>query len=413
MELPRHRLVHDFAQAVERGEPRPVGERHQDDHRRPELAFPLPQFGLHRLQAVEPLGGGEQRVGIKRPGSRREGGGIGHLVHLVEHRHQGQLAHAELGQHLVHHPHLLFPAGVARVHHVQQQIRAPHLFQGGAEAGDQVVRQLADEAHGVRHPRPAPLAQVHLAGEGVESGEEPVLDEDVVLAGEHAQHARLAGVGVPHERHREQRGAVGPQHLAVLLPLLQLVPEQLDLAPDHPAVGLELGFAGAPEPDAAADTGQVGPHPRQPRQQVGQLGQLHLQLGLVGAGPGGEDVEDQLGPVHDPALELLLEVGALVGGELLVEDHEGGAGLAHQGPQFLDLPFPDQRRRVGRGHLLRQPAHHHRARGVGEPGQFIQVLGKVVGVLGALARRAHQDGALRRRLDRDQVANAVRPPATA
>ena len=45
-----------------------------------------------------------------------------------------------------------------------------------------------------------PCPSVHFAGERVERGEEPVFDEDVVLAGERAQDARLAGVGVAHQR---------------------------------------------------------------------------------------------------------------------------------------------------------------------------------------------------------------------
>ena len=77
--------------------------------------------------------------------------------------------------------------------------------------------------------------------------------------------------------------------------------EVLDLLPDHPAVGFELGFARAPETDTAADTRQVGPHPGQSRQHVLQLRQLDLELGFVAPGAGGEDVEDELGAVHHRA----------------------------------------------------------------------------------------------------------------
>ena len=127
----------------------------------------------------------------------------------------------------------------------------------------------------------------------------------------------------------------------MLLHVLQLGLERLNLPPDDPAVGLELGFARAPETDTAADTGQVGPHPGQPGQQVLQLRQLDLQLGLVTAGPGGEDVEDDLRPVHDPDLELALEVGALDRGELLVEDDEGGVrGRRPRRPTSSTLPSP-------------------------------------------------------------------------
>ncbi len=73
-------------------------------------------------------------------------------------------------------------------------------------------------------------------------------------------------------------------------------------------VGLDLRLARSPQADAASDTGEVGPHAGQPRQQVSQLRQLHLHLGLVGPGPCGEDVENQLGPVHQAHLEGVLQI---------------------------------------------------------------------------------------------------------
>ena len=66
----------------------------------------------------------------------------------------------------------------------------------------------------------------------------------------------------------------------------QLCPVMLDLAANDPAVGFQLGFPGTPEPDTAPDSGEVGPPPGQPREQVFELGQLDLQLGLGGARPG-------------------------------------------------------------------------------------------------------------------------------
>ena len=177
----------------------------------------------------------------------------------------------------------------------------------------------------VGHPRALPLAELHFARQRVERGEEPVLDHDLVLAGERAQHARLAGVGVADERDAQHRIAAGAEVLAMALDALELGLEPLDALPDDPAVGLELGFARAPETDAAADAREVGPHPGEPRQHVLELRQLDLQLGLVAPRPGGEDVEDDLGPVHDAHLELALEVGALHRAQLLVEDDQRGA----------------------------------------------------------------------------------------
>src|SRR6266550_181336 len=93
-----------------------------------------------------------------------------------------------------------------------------------------------------------------------------------------------------------------------------------DLAANDPAVGFELGFARSPQADAAADTRQVGPHPRQSRQQILELRQLHLQLRLVAARARREDVENDLGAIHDADAEALLELHALYRGETLVEE---------------------------------------------------------------------------------------------
>ena len=64
-------------------------------------------------------------------------------------------------------------------------------------------------------------------------------------AGERPQDAGLAGVGVADQRHAQHRIAAGAEILPVPLHVLQLGLEALDLLPDDPAVGFELGFARA------------------------------------------------------------------------------------------------------------------------------------------------------------------------
>ena len=74
-----------------------------------------------------------------------------------------------------------------------------------------------------------------------------------------------------------------------------------DAVADHAPVGLELRLAGAPRADAAAQALEVLPLPDEARQQVGELGQLDLELALHGARALGEDVEDERGAVDDLA----------------------------------------------------------------------------------------------------------------
>jgi hypothetical protein len=87
----------------------------------------------------------------------------------------------------------------------------------------------------------------------------------------------------------------------VPLHALQLFPECGDAAPDHAPVGLQLGLPGPAQSDATANTRQVDPHSGQAGQQVLELRQLDLELGLLAARARGEDVEDDLGAVHHAA----------------------------------------------------------------------------------------------------------------
>jgi hypothetical protein len=55
----------------------------------------------------------------------------------------------------------------------------------------------------------------------------------------------------------------------------------------------------------------VGPHPGEPGKEILELRQLDLELGLMAAGPGRKDVQNDFGPIHNPDVELALEIGPL------------------------------------------------------------------------------------------------------
>src|SRR5439155_395136 len=118
-------------------------------------------------------------------------------------------------------------------------------------------------------------------------------------AGETVQERRLARVGVPDERDdgRAHPTPPGALEAAVDLDPLELAPDLHDAAADDAAVGLELGLARTPRADAAAETLEVAPLSHEPRQEIGELGELHLELALARARALREDVEDQSGPV--------------------------------------------------------------------------------------------------------------------
>src|SRR5712671_8159943 len=111
-----------------------------------------------------------------------------------------------------------------------------------------MMRQLANEPDGIGEPEAIALADVHFAGEGVERGKEAVFDEDIISR-EGLQETRLARVGVADERGAR---AVAPTLSligAVIGDVVEALLEEPDLAADGAAVGLELRFAGAAQPD--------------------------------------------------------------------------------------------------------------------------------------------------------------------
>ena len=75
--------------------------------------------------------------------------GGGDAIDLVEHHQRRLVGHAQLVEHDVHRLDLFLHLGRTDIHDVQQQVRLDHFLERCLECDDQVVRQLADEAHRV------------------------------------------------------------------------------------------------------------------------------------------------------------------------------------------------------------------------------------------------------------------------
>jgi hypothetical protein len=77
-----------------------------------------------------------------------------------------------------------------------------------------------------------------------------------------------------------------------------------------------------------------------------ELGQLDLQFALPGFGTLSEDVQDQARTVQNPALECLLQVALLNGGQRMVENDQLPAVLFHGLAHLLQLPLADESRGI-------------------------------------------------------------------
>src|SRR5207237_980222 len=116
----------------------------------------------------------------------------------------------------------------------------------------------------------------------------------------------------------------GALQAAMDLDPLQLAANLHDAVANDAPVGLELGLARPPRADAAAETLEVAPLPHEPRQEIRELGELHLELALARARALREDVEDQRGAVDHLAPQRLGDVALLAGRQPVAGDEAGG-----------------------------------------------------------------------------------------
>ena len=131
---------------------------------------------------------------------------------------------AELAQHRVDVALLGLGILMRDVADMQDDVRLQHLFQRGAERGDELRRQVGDEADRVRQHRLAAMRQGQRAQGRIERREQHVGGLHVG-AGQAVEQRRLAGVGVADQRDHAIRHALpaGAMQPPRRLHLLQFV----------------------------------------------------------------------------------------------------------------------------------------------------------------------------------------------
>ena len=282
-------------------------------------------------------------------------GAVLDAVDLVEHQDLRQLGGPDFGEHAIHFVDVLVAARVADVDDVQQQRRLARLGERGLESRDQLMRQFADESHGIGHHHLGRAGQHDAAHGGIQRREQLVGDVGIGTR-ERAEQRRLAGVGVAHQRQRRNRDlrALLPAGIALLLELLQPCRQRLDALAQQTPVGLELRFAGTAIANAATALAlEVGPAAHQARGNVLELRQLHFEFAFVAARALREDVEDQSRTIEHTPLDEFLEIAFLRGRQRMVEQHHLGVGSRATARISSALPLPTKKRGSGRS---RRPA---------------------------------------------------------
>ena len=197
--------------------------------------------------------------------------------------------------------------------------------------------------------------------------------------------------------------------MALSADLLDLPIEVAHPLPDAAALDLDLLLAEtaasphSPSPAAHLAVVRVGAD--QTRQQVMESSRLHLQPSFVSARVLGEDLEDDLGPVEDPSLDLQLEVALLTRAEVLVADHKVELPLELHVAKLVDLAHADEVRRVDLGPPLHVGADDLDACGAREVGQLGHLLAHSF-LSGAWQEDANEKRPLTRAPGRDHLTGA-------
>jgi len=104
----------------------------------------------------------------------------------------------------------------------------------------------------------------------------------------------------------------------------------------------------------------------------------------------GEDVQDQLRPVDDAGLELILEQTLLGRRELVVDDQDLGSRVSVRLLQLVELPLADVRAGIGLRAVLHEPRDRLDARGAAE----LLQLGELAVRIDALSENGQDKAAL-------------------
>src|SRR5690606_22251572 len=266
-----------------------------------------------------------------------------HQVDLVVHLEQRYFLGANLAEYRQYLFDLLVTFGLVGIDDVQQQVGVARLFERRPKGLDQLVRQMANEAHGIGQDHRPEIVQFETP-QGRVQGREQLVGGIDLRPGQRIEQRGLARVGVAHQGHQGHIRATSPapRLLALAANLLQALLDLADANAQQATVGFQLGFTRATQADTAFLALQVGPAAHQTRAHVFQLSQFDLQLAFMGAGALREDIKNQTGSIEHAAFERTLEVALLAGCQGVVENDQLDLVVLDEIMQLFDLAAADQ-----------------------------------------------------------------------
>ena len=264
-------------------------------------------------------------------------------------------------------------AGIAGVDDVEQEVGVLQLFQRGAERRHQILREIADEPDRVGDDHLAVAGKAQPPRGRIQSGEELVFGEDRRI-GERIEQRALSGVGIADDGDHRDPGTV-----ALAAPRRAVSGETDDarfqrgdpLA--YPAtIDLQLRLAGSATPDSTGEARERVVPSDQPRQQVLELRQFHLQLAVGALRSLREDVEDELCPIENAQRGGLADVARLRGSQIPIEHEQVGSERHRAHQDLLQLAFADQRAGIDLAARLQDHVEHLHVRGARQLLELLQ-----------------------------------------
>ena len=171
--------------------------------------------------------------------------------------------------------------------------------------------------------------------------------------------------------------AGAPAQLAACADPFQAPLDDPDALRHETPVGLQLFLAGPAQADTTLLPLEMRPAPDQPRRQMLELRELHLQLAFESAGPLGEDVQNERDAIEHAAFELGLQVALLGRRERVIEDHDFGVVVDDPLANFVQLAAADEEASIGRAPSAGDRRHGQSTGGNCEVGELFEVVAAV------------------------------------